>query len=182
MGFGDIATGNLRISPPYGAHPVLYDAVDEIIGRRFRQGPNGEPAKKRRDDYLLGAALFMDTPASEGRKTRVYFAASMIARAPNRDIDTQSAVVNNYTSIIPDGAIEDSDEYDSEIELIADAFQKIESVIKGDIADADVSEADVVEETLDGVRKGQSFFERWGSAREELRDEARGSGRGKHGL
>jgi len=106
----------------------------------------------------------------------------MIARAPNRDIYTQSAVINNYTSIIPDGAIEDSDEYDSEIELIADAFQKVESVIRDDITDTDASDSDVVEETLDGVREGQSFFERWGSAREELRDVARGSGHGKHGL
>jgi hypothetical protein len=122
----------------------------------------------------------MDTPASENKKTRVYFAASMIARAPNRDVDTQSAVINNYTCIVPDAAVEDSGQ--SAIDLIAGAFQEIESVIEEAIADSDTSKADVVEETLDGVRDGQSFFERWGSAREEVRDEARGTGRGKHGL
>ncbi|WP_226006036.1 hypothetical protein [Natrinema salinisoli] len=183
-GLGAIDPGELdvRCSPPYGAHPLLYEAVDDVLGPRFRQGPNGEPADKRRDDYLLGAALFIDVPADERDKTRMYFAASMIAQAPNRDVNTQLAPVNNYRAMFDEEAVEESNEFDTKIDVVEEAFREIEREIEGRLEEADADRSEVVTETLDGVRSGQSFFARWGNAREELKDQARDQGRGKYGF
>ncbi|WP_158057979.1 hypothetical protein [Halorussus halophilus] len=179
MGLSDLISENLRIDPPFGSHPVLYRAVDAVIGPDFRKGPNNEPAEQRRDDYLLGTALFLDTPKDEKKKTRVYFAADMIAQAQNRDVDTQTAVVNNYTSIISEDDVEDS-QYDTKIGIVAHQFYNIESKIEDQIQSNVMDRSEIVEETLEGVRDGQSFLVRWGDARQEFRDDARNHGQGKY--
>jgi hypothetical protein len=185
MGLGSYVDDD-RYSPPFGAHPILYDAVDEVAGPMFRRGPNGEDAEQRRDDYLLGVALFMDVPSSERSKARLYFAASMIAEAPNRDVNTQSAPLNNLTSIVQeeeDGRYSFNGEtYDFKVGVIAAAFELIEGKIEKKIRGTDVTKSEVVEETLEGVRSGQSFFERWGDARQEMRDDARERGQGNFNL
>jgi hypothetical protein len=182
MGLGALNPDDSRYSPPYGAHQILFDAVDEVVGPNFRRGPNGEQAEKRRDDYLLGTALFLDIPDDEGPKTGVYFAASMIAEAPNRDVQTQTAIVNNYTSIVPSGSVEESDEYESEIGIIAEAFNAIEKEAEDRIAGSETTESEIVAETLDGVRSGKSFFARWGNARQAIKEDVRNHGKGKFDL
>jgi len=182
MGLGSLSPDDTRYSQPYGAHQKLFDAVEEVVGPNFRRGPNGEQAEKRRDDYLLGAALFIDMPDSEEPKTGVYFAASMIAEAPNRNVQTQTAIVNNYTSIVPSGAIEENDEYESEIDIIAEAFNVIEREVDNRISNSEITKSEVVAETLDGVRSGRSFFARWGNARQSIKDNSRNHGSGKFDL
>ena len=120
---------DLRCTSSYGAHPILYEAVKDVLGPRFRQGPNGEPADTRRDDYLLGTALFIDAPAEEQDKTRVYFAASMIAEASNRDVLSQTAPLNNYAAMFDSDAVEATDEFDLVINVVVEAFGQIEEEI-----------------------------------------------------
>ena len=182
MGLGRFNSDDTSFTPPYGAHQIVFDAVDEVTGGRFQRGPNGEQAEKRRDDYLLGAALFIDVPDTESAKTGVYFAANMIAEAPNRDIHTQTAVINNYTSIVPEEVVGEDAEFTTEIGVVADVFELIEEEVEKRITDLEVSKSEVVSDTLQGVRSGQSFFTRWGSARKDDRDSAREHGRGKFDL
>lgn len=170
---------DLRIAPPYGAHEILYEVVEETTEGRFREGPNGETANIRRDDTLLGLALFMDVPAEEGKKTRLYFAASMITEAPNREVKTQQAPLANMKASFE--KVREGED-GNEIDELADLLGRCETTIKERIQDTETNRSDIIEETLHGVRRGQSFMVRWGDAREEVKSQTRNQGKGKFGF
>lgn len=158
-GLRALAPDALRLTPPFRAHPLLYDAVEDVLGVKFRKGKNGCQANKRRDDVLLGAALFIDAP-DEGRdKTLVYFVSSMIAMAENREVDSPLEPISNYRAAIDDAG-EDRNECGSKVDGVESAFSAIEDEIERRLAESDVNKSEVVFETLDGVRNGQSFHSR----------------------
>lgn len=176
-GLGDIDE-NLRIEPPHGAHEFVYQSIDDATAGKFRTSSHGKRPKKRRGDYLLGLALFADVPKTESCKTRMYFAADMVAKG--RDV-RPSTVVNNYRAIVPESCVEKNDRFDAQVDVVAWIFSEAKKELEKKLAGSETTRSEVIETTLTGVRDGKSYFARWGNAREGLKDAARNP-RGKFDL